>query len=427
MTEKFLHYLWKMKLLRQEKLFTATGEKILIIKSGQPNMDAGPDFMNARIKIGETEWAGNIEIHVRSSEWNSHRHQLDAAYNNVVLHVVYSNDEEVMSEGGRVIPILELKGAFDEKILDTYRWLVQSRSWIPCEPQLKKTEPATIGPWLHRLLVERLEHKVEVIQQSLLENQFNWEETFYQSIAAAFGARVNAEPFRMLARQLPLKILAKHKNDLFQLEALLFGMAGFLDESLTGEYPRRLKKEFDFLQKRHRLMPLKKHVWKFLRLRPANFPTIRLAQFAGLVFHSSHLLSKILDQREGKRIIELIRCEASPYWNEHYRFDQRAAASKKILGNEMRELILINTVAPFLFVYGKLHDDEPLQQRSFDLLEQLAPENNAIIRRWKSSGVTARNAYDSQALLQLKNHYCNNVRCLECSIGHHLLTKSAVR
>jgi hypothetical protein len=422
MTEKFLHYLWKMKLLKTDELHSSSGERIQVIKSGEHNHDAGPDFLNARIRMGNTEWVGNVEIHVRTSEWNHHRHHTDSGYNNVILHVVYENDATVFHEDGTAVSSLELKHLFDPGTYETYQSLMQSAAWVPCAAQISRVNDITIIQYLHRLMTERLEQKVEPILLSLQENQNNWEETFYQSIAAAFGAKVNAEPFRMLARTLPLKILAKHKSSLFQLEALLFGTAGFLDEKFSDEYPNRLKKEFDFLRMRHQLKPMKKHVWKFLRLRPSNFPTIRLAQFAHLVFTSTHLLSKIIETNDLKTVIQLFECGTSEYWLDHYRFDKPSANRKKQLGKNAVELILINTVVPFLFVYGKLHDDEALSSRSLKWLEQVPAEKNSIITQWRKTGLAASSAFDSQALLQLKNNYCRNFRCLDCAIGHKILS-----
>lgn len=422
MTEKFLHYLWKMKLLKMDELHSSSGERIQIIKSGEHNHDAGPDFLNARIRIGNTEWAGNVEIHVKASEWNQHRHHSDSGYNNVILHVVYENDAVVFHEDGTTVPSLELKHLFEPQTYETYQSLMQSAAWVPCASQISRVNDITITQWLHRLMTERLEQKVGPIILSLEENHHNWEETFYQSIAAAFGAKVNAEPFRMLARALPLKILAKHKSSLFQLETLLFGSAGFLDEKFSDEYPIRLRKEFDFLRMRHQLKPMKKHVWKFLRLRPSNFPTIRLAQFAQLVFTSTHLLSKIIETKDLKIVIQFFESDTSEYWLDHYRFDKPSASRKKQLGKDAVELILINTVVPFLFVYGKLHDDEALISRSLKLLEQVPAEKNSIITQWRKTGLAASSAFDSQALLQLKNSYCRNFRCLDCAIGHKILS-----
>jgi hypothetical protein len=422
MTEKFLHYLWKMKLLKMDDLCTSSGERIHIISTGEQNHHAGPDFLNARIRIGKTEWAGNVEIHVKASEWNEHRHHTDGGYNNVILHVVYDNDAEVFHEDGTAVPSLQLKNHVDRGTYETYQSLMQSAAWVPCERQVAKVKAITVSQWLHRLMIDRMEQKVVPIMLSLRENRNNWEETFYQSVAAAFGAKVNAEPFRMLARALPVKILAKHKGSAFQLEALLFGTAGFLDEKFSDEYSIRLKKEFEFLRKRHGLQPMKKHVWKFLRLRPSNFPTIRLAQFARLIHTSTHLLSNIIETKDLKTVIHFFECGASDYWIDHYRFDKLSARRRKQVGKETIELILINTVAPFLFVYGKMHGDEELVTRSLRLLEQLPAEKNAIISRWRITGVAATSAVDSQALLQLKNVYCKNFRCLECAIGHQILT-----
>lgn len=424
MTEKFLHYLWKMKLLYPDQLQTVSGEKIQILKAGEHNHDAGPDFLNARIKIGKTEWAGTVEIHVKSSEWNLHRHQHDRAYNNVILHVVYENDRGVFHDDGTPVIHLEVKDRFDPGLFDSYQSLMSSASWIPCEKHLPNVSTITVHQWLHRLMIERLEEKTQAIVESLNENQNNWEETFYQFIAAAFGAKVNAEPFRMLARSLPVKILAKHKNSLLQLEALLFGSAGFLDEKFVDDYPSQLKKEFDFLRKKYALQPMKKHLWKFLRLRPANFPTIRLAQFARLVFNSNHLLSKILESPDVKTLFSYFNCEPSDYWLTHYRFDKLSPEKKKPLGEDAIALLVINMVSPFLFVYGKMKDEEAFINQSLHLLEQLPPEQNQVITHWKRSGVSTKSAFDSQALLQLKNQYCSNFLCLDCAIGHKILYTS---
>ncbi|HUM47668.1 MAG TPA: DUF2851 family protein, partial [Chitinophagales bacterium] len=247
MTEKFLHYLWRMKLLKNNILETESGEKIQIIVAGELNTDAGPDFLNARIKVGGTLWAGNIEIHLKSSDWKAHGHQRDQSYDNIILHVVYENDQPVLREDGTSIPCLEIKNYFEPAIYEKYQLLMQSSTWIPCEHHIHKSPAIIIQQWLHRLLIERMEEKIQPILFALQENQHNWEETFYQFLAMSYGARVNAAPFHQLARALPVKVLAKHKNNLFQLEALLFGTAGFLDENFSDDYPNDLKKEFSFL------------------------------------------------------------------------------------------------------------------------------------------------------------------------------------
>ncbi|MGB3075156.1 MAG: DUF2851 family protein [Chitinophagales bacterium] len=421
MTEKFLHYLWRMKLLNNHALLTSEDEKISIITAGELNHDAGPDFLNAKIRIGETLWAGNIEIHVKSSEWKTHRHQDDKAYDNIVLHVVYENDAPISREDGSRIPCLEIKNHFDTSIYEQYQVLMRSNTWIPCEQQINKVPAIFIQQWLHRLLAERMERKIQPILSSLQENQQNWEETCYQFIAMAYGARINAAPFQMLARSLPVKVLAKHKNNLFKLEALLFGTAGFLDEKFTDDYPDTLKKEFSFLKKKYGLQPLKKHAWKFLRLRPANFPTIRLAQFAHLLFRSSHLFSRIITPCATENYFSLFEDEASSYWDNHYRFDKTSKTRKKTFGRASIELLLINTIAPFLFVYGKLHGESNHCDRAFSLLEELGAEKNNVLQNWHRLNLQANTAFESQALLQLHHSYCKNFRCLDCAIGHQIL------
>jgi hypothetical protein len=413
-----------MKLLYNGNLKTSSGENVQIITSGEHNTDAGPDFLNAKIRIGETLWAGNVEIHLKSSDWNLHNHQSDKAYDNIILHVVFEHDHTINRADGSSIPCLEIKNHFDPGLYNTYQTLMQSVSRIPCGHHLPGVEKIIISNWLHRLMIERMEEKVQSILSALEENHHNWEETFYQFLAQAFGAKVNSAPFRILARLLPVKILAKHKNNLFQLEALLFGMAGFLDEKFSDDYPNQLKKEFTFLRKKLALQPLKKHLWKFLRLRPANFPTIRLAQFATLIYKSSHLFSKILETEDVKSIAAFFDVEASAYWVDHYRFDKTSGKRKKTFGSTATDLLLINTIAPFLFVYGKLRGEEIFITRSIGLLENISAEKNNIINGWQELGITANSAFETQALLQLRNNYCKNYRCLDCAIGHKVLLAS---
>jgi len=425
MTERFLHYLWKMKLLHNDDLKTSGGEDVQIIVAGEHNSDAGPDFLNARVKIAGTLWAGNVEIHLKSSDWILHHHQSDKAYDNIILHVVYENDSGISRMDGSPIPCLEIKGLFDAGLYETYQGLMRNPSWIPCERHLKKVEPIIIDQWLYRMMVERLEEKVQPIFQALEENHHNWEETFYQFLAQAFGSKVNSGPFNLLARSLPVKVLAKHKNNLFQLEALLFGTAGFLDEKFSDEYPNQLRKEFNFLKKKYNLQPLKKHLWKFLRLRPANFPTVRLAQLAQLVFKSTHLFSKILETADVRSIASFFEAEPSDYWINHYRFDKISSNKKKSFGDTSIDLLLVNTIAPFLFVYGKLRGEEEYITRSLQLLEDIPAEKNNITNGWQQLGIKGRSAFDSQALLQLRNNYCKNYRCLDCAIGHKILLSSS--
>ncbi len=419
MTEDFLHYIWKFKLFDFTDLHTQHKEKVRIINAGEHNTHAGPDFFNAKIKIGKTTWAGNVEIHTKSSEWFKHHHQKDKAYKNVILHVVFEND----LNGSDNMPTIELKNIINSNIHRNYLSLIQSSSRIPCQNHIHTIDEFYIKSWLDRLVIERLERKTASILSSLKMNHNNWEETFYQFLARNFGLKINAEPFELLAKSLPVKVLAKHKNNLHQIEALLFGQAGLLNRKFKNEYPNALKKEYRFLQKKFSLKPIELHLWKFLRLRPANFPTIRIAQFAQLIFQSSHLFSKILECKTVKELDKPFNINTSAYWDTHYNFDTPSTNKKKKLGKTAVNTIIINTIIPFLFIYGKQKANNAYQKKALQLLENIPSENNNIIKNWQQLKVRTKSAYDSQALLQLKNEYCNNKKCLYCVIGNKILTK----
>lgn len=418
MNEQFLYYIWQYKQFNTRNLFTSTGEPVTIIQSGLRNSDAGPDFTMAKVKISKTLWIGNVEIHVNASDWKAHSHDKDKNYENIILHVVYNDDIKNTTSKH---PCLELKNYMDVNLFTKYKSLIGAASVIPCSSQISSVDPFVINNWLDRILAERLEHKTDIIRQGLELNKNNWEETFYHALAKNFGAKINAEPFELLAKLLPLKVLAKHKNNLLQVEALLFGTAGLLDDKGEDAYFLSLKKEFSFLQKKYKLQPLEKHLWKFLRLRPANFPTIRLAQFAQLVHQSSHLFSKILEVKNKKEIYKLFDCTPSEYWKTHYVFGKTSKAKPKSAGEIFIDLIIINTVAPFMFYYGKQKGDDYTTEKSLKLLATIKPESNRIINEWELIGIKANSAAESQALIELKNNYCNHKRCLQCAIGHKLL------
>ncbi len=418
MQEEFLHYLWKFRLFDSKNLKTVDGELIEILKPGEHNFDSGPDFFNAKIRIGKTLWAGNVEIHIRASDWEVHKHQHDKAYDNVILHVVHEADKKLLRKTGEIIPTLELKSRIPQNIYQMYVSFKGSKDRIPCGRQIKDIDPFTLNHWLARLLIERLERKSGPILESLKQNKNNWEETFYQFLARNFGLKVNSEPFEILARALPLSILAKHRNNLIQLEALLFGTAGLLEKELKDDYPRQLQKEFKFLKSKYKIKPMNGSLWKFMRLHPPNFPTIRISQFANLLHKSTHLFSKTL---ETKDLSALLASETSDYWLTHYRFDKVSPKRMKTLGSESIHNIMINTIAPIIFIYGKQKGEELFTDHTLDLLEKILPEKNSIISKWQELGVHAKNAGETQALIQLKNEYCTKKRCLECSVGARLL------
>jgi hypothetical protein len=423
MSEDFLHYLWKFNLFNSE-LVTTNGEPIQILKSGEHNKNSGPDFFNAKVKIGNTTWAGNVEIHLKSSDWNHHGHQKDKAYQNIILHAVHDADAQNSDLNGNEIPTVQLKNKFSSGLWNQYETLVNSKQWIPCANMIETVDKFTINTWLERMVIERLEQKIIVVETLLKQNQNNWEETFYQSLARNFGFKLNAAPFELLAKSLPSKYLAKHKNNLLQIEAMLFGQAGLLEEKFKDQYPNELKREYNFLKNKFGLKPIEKHLWKFAKTRPVNFPTLRIAQFAKLVHKSSHLLSLILETKKAKDILKLFDVSASEYWTTHYRFDHESKSSEKNLGKSSAENILINTVIPFLFLYGKEKNNEYVKNRSLELLEQLPAENNNIIKEWELLKIKTGSAYRSQGLIQLKNEYCSQKKCLNCGIGSKILKKS---
>lgn len=422
MREDFLHHLWRWRKFDQSNLSTTDGQPLEIIHPGELNSDAGPDFFNARLRIGETQWAGNVEIHLRASDWLAHRHDSDPAYQNVVLHVVWENDQPIFLKNEEFpLACLELESRTSPQILENYTRLFAAPPPIPCGKFFKNVPEIIRLNWLDRLLAERLEMKTEPILAALAETENHWEEVFYRSLARSFGLKINALPFETLARSLPVQILGKHKNSLFQLESLIFGQAGLLAEPLD-DYQKSLAKEHHFLQKKYGLAAAQAGSnWKFLRLRPANFPTVRLAQFALLVHRAEHLFSKTLELKTVRELENLFDAGVSDYWLTHYRFGKTSARRVKNLGSTFVELLLVNTVIPFIFLYGKLKNLPDLQDRALRLLESLPAESNSILDDWAAVGVAPRNGFEGQALLHLRKHFCDTRRCLHCSVGHFLL------
>jgi hypothetical protein len=421
--EDFLHYVWKFRLFDRIGLLTNDGEELEVLSAGLHNSDSGPDFHNARIRIGDTVWAGNVEVHLSSSDWQKHGHTTDNAYDNVILHVVYRDDEPLVLPNSRRVPTLELQNRIPDELYNRYHKLIfGNQTIIPCEANIGSVDSLTLHNWLTRVLVERLEKKSATVIAALNLNRGDWEETFYQFLAANFGFKTNALPFELLAKSLPQNILAKHKNNPLQIEALIFGQAGFLKDNIIDEYPLKLKKEYEFLQKKYQLTPVENHLWKFMRLRPQNFPTIRLAQFAALVVRSNHLFSKLLEIKDVKGLRSLFtEIKVNPYWENHYRFDAESAPSAKNMGQESIDVLLLNTLALFLFSYGKHNQIQHYINRSLQLLENLPNENNKIVSDFSNLGVKIKTAFESQALLELKNNYCNYKKCLHCGVGNRIL------
>ena len=417
-SEDFLQFIWKIGLFDKENLFTTTGEKVEIISLGMRNNDAGPDFLNAKVRLGDTVWAGNIEVHIKSSDWMLHKHNIDKAYNNVILHVVKKNDASMQRENGSLVPTLELP--YSAELEQKYCDLLGSKSRTVCSPFIASTEPFLLKNFLSRVLVERLEVKSQRLLDILQQTNNSWLDVFHRTLFRSFGFSVNAVPFELLAQQTPLLAIAKHRDSLVQLEALLFGQAGFLEEEPLDEYQAKLKSEYQFLKNKLGFKPIEKHLWKFLRIRPSNFPTIRIAQISSLLHQSSGLVDSVLSLEKVEDYIDLFDVKTSEYWEMHYTFGIESKHKVKNLGTPSIERIISNVVVPFLFTYGKARGSEKLQEKALTLLEVLAPEKNAIVEEWAEQGVKADNAFFSQALLQLKQAYCDKQKCLSCIIGSQM-------
>ncbi|MEP7107910.1 MAG: DUF2851 family protein [Ferruginibacter sp.] len=416
MNERLLQYIWQFQHFNRNELVTGDGESLSIIYPGNINSNQGPDFLDAKIKVGNTIWAGNIELHILSSDWNNHKHSNDRNYGNVILHVVWRDDMSPQLS----FPLLELQSKVSKILLEKYDELMKAKSFIACDAMIHKVTPITWVGWKERLLVERMQKKTTLILDWLDNNNNHWEETFWWLISRNFGTTVNSDAFEKLARSLPVSILAKHKSQIHQTEALLFGQAGLLDNDFTEDYPQLLQKEYRFYKKKYRLQPLRIPL-HFLRMRPSNFPTVRLAQMAMLVHNSSHLFSIVKESVLLGDLKKLLSVTANDYWHYHYTFDEVTAFREKKLGIQMINSIITNTIIPILFAYGHHHQENIYKERAMRWLEQIGEEKNSITKGFTLLGISNKNAFDSQALIQLKNEYCNHKRCLECTVGNKLL------
>jgi hypothetical protein len=423
MDEKLVRYIWKYRLFEVGEYVTTQGDALEIVSNGTENQTSGADFFDARVKIHNTLWAGCVEVHLKSSDWTAHNHSQDKAYNNVVLHVVYEHDKEIFTAKGTVLPTFELKSLIDSGLIEKYRLYMESSQDIVCKNQFAAVDSFRLFSYLDRLLIERLEGKTTQIEEALAKQIFHKEEVFYHTLAASFGFKINALPFRLLAESLPLLALAKQKDNLTQIEAMLFGQAGLLPAAKGDDYVELLKKEYAFLQRKFNLEPLcEAAMWKFAKMYPSGFPTLRIAQFAALIYVSSSLLSKTLEAKSVNELIKLFNVTASNYWQSHYRFGvPTEKTTKRTLGKQAVVSLLINTVLPFLFAYSRWNNDEELRSRVIYFYENLDFEPNTITRKYTDLRSDFTNALHSQSLIQLHNNYCLQKQCLHCGIGLHLL------
>jgi len=420
MKEDFLHYIWLHKLFSWVDLKTTQNEKIIIVKSGLHNKNSGPDFLNAQIKIKNILWGGNVEIHVKSSDWYLHSHEIDANYDTVVLHVVWEDDVAIFNKNNQQISTLVLKELIPEKLLENYNNLYsKSQRWIPCEKQLKAVDPFLLSNWLERLYFERLEQKSELITDLLMSSKNDYEAVLFQLLAKNFGLKLNGGAFLSLAKSIDFSVIRKERFDEFKLSALIFGQAGFLEGELEDSYHQKLKDEYAYFKHKYNLSTMAKEQFQFFRMRPTNFPTVRLAQLIALFARHQNLFSKLMD-KELIAYYTLFTVEVSSFWKTHYTFETISKNSSKKLTKSFIDLLLINSIMPLQFQYLQRRGEVNVEM-FLKLLQQIKPEKNAIIAKFSELNIVAKNAFESQALLELKNNYCAKKRCLQCAIGNNLL------
>lgn len=417
MTERLLQFIWQFQHFNRTELETIAAEKLQVISPGQYNTNQGPDFTDAKVRIDTTTWAGSIELHLKTSDWTRHRHQHDRNYANVILHVVWENDSPA-----NAIPVIELKDRVPKILLRRYEDWMRSSAFIACEQSIDTVKELVWQAWKDRLLAERLTRKIGAIEACLLETNHHWENTFWWLLARNFGMKVNADAFEAIARSLPLSILGRHKNQVHQLEALLFGQAGLLEADFQEDYPTLEKREYHFHRRKYGLHPVNIPV-HFLRMRPGNFPSLRLAQLAMLIHQSDHLFSRLKESSSIEEVRSWLDVTANDYWHYHYRFDEASSFKEKRLGSAMTDNILINTIAPLLFAYGDYYEENKYKDRALQWIEQTRAERNTITDGFHRLGIGNNNARDSQALIELKNQYCDKKKCLDCAIGNTILKK----
>ena len=418
MTERLLQFIWQFQYFKTGEVLCTNGQVIYIIFQGNYNTNQGPDFLNAKIRIGETVWAGSVELHINSEDWKLHNHSLDKNYNNVILHVVWNHNADFELP----FPTLELKQLVSKILLKKYEVLMQQRQFIPCENFLQNIDQLIISTWTERLLIERLQQKALYVKFLLEKNNHQWEEVFWWMIAKNFGSPINSGNFEKMAMSIPLNVISRHKGQLLQLEALLMGQAGLLQQEFAEKYPVMLQKEFNFLKSKYKFAAVQHPIY-FLRMRPANFPTIRLAQLAMLYSEQSQLFNLMKETSSLKEAEKLFDITANDYWHYHYIFDESSPFKKKSLGKDMVRNLFINTVIPMMYAFGYYTNNEVFKTKALLWIEQLTPEKNNITKGFVSLGFKNVTAFDSQALIQLKNEYCDQKKCLHCAIGNSILKK----
>ncbi|MGJ8667703.1 MAG: DUF2851 family protein [Patiriisocius sp.] len=423
MKEDFLHYVWKFQKFNTKQLTTTSGEAIHVVKVGMHNNNSGPDFFNGQVVIAGQKWAGNIEIHLKSSDWFAHHHEIDTAYDNVILHVVWEHDVEVHRKDGSIIPTLVLKALVSSEILNTYNSLFKKgNKWIACEHRFHEIDDLTMNHWIERLYIERLEAKSELMLQRLNALNNHWEALLFEMLAKNFGLKINGEAFLSIGQSIDFSVIQKCRSDAKTLEALLMGQAGFFDSEIDDNYFKTQKETFQFLLRKFQLDATSVIAPKFFRLRPPNFPTIRLSQLANLYHTKQSLFSEIMNINDISQMYDVFKISALPYWNAHYNFGVASAKSTRLLTKKFIDLLIINTIIPLRFCYA-LYVGKDETETLFSMAQQISAEKNSIVNSFNALKPVAKNAMDSQGLIQLKNAYCEGMKCLQCAVGNQLLKK----
>ena len=423
MQEDLLHYIWKHKAFNTSQLKTTKGEAISINLLGQHNHNSGPDFFNSQLSIDSQFWAGNVEIHIKSSDWYVHNHETDKAYDNVILHIVWEHDTEIFRKDNSEIPTLELKHYVDKNLLDNYQKLMQSKSWINCESYFPEIDIFLLNNWLELLFIERLEQKSEAIRDLLEASNNDWEAVLFKMLLKNFGLKVNGESFLSLANSLDFSVLRKLQNDVLDLEALLFGQANLLDTDTEEIYFLDLKERYKFLKQKFKLNNQGVLPVHFFRLRPSNFPSIRLSQFANLYSTEQNLFSIVIDLKTKEDYYKFFKKGVTDFWDTHYTFSKTSKKSKKLLTKSFIDLVIINTIIPLKFSYAK-SQGKSIEEDLFQLIRQIKIEENSIVSNFKDLTKIENTALNSQAFLQLKLQYCDKNKCLQCAVGNSLIVKN---
>jgi hypothetical protein len=420
MKEDFIHYVWNYKKFDFSNLITTQGESLVIVNSGQYLQKAGPDFFNAQIILENQKWAGNVEIHLKSSDWYLHHHEKDDNYNNVILHVVWDHDTPIFRKDNAEIPVLEIKNYVSKEELNNYLSLTTLKSWIFCENQIAEVDEFVFSNWQERLFYERLERKIQAVNQLLEETENDWESLLFCMLAKNFGLNTNGESFLKMAKSITFSLIRKEALEVMYLEALFFGQADMIPVDVEDNYPKELKSWYDYIALKYKLSKPAIEPIQFFKHRPDNFPTIRLSQLAMLYHLHRNLFSKIIEANSIEEIYKIFNLSVSDYWKTHYNFDKSSSKKEKSLSKSFIDLVIINTIIPIRFAYANANGKE-ISETLTDLLSNIPSEKNSIIEKFTTFGIKSKNAFQSQSLLELKNEYCNYKKCLQCAVGLELL------